>query len=299
MMARYKFCLWLVERLSLKRMTFQEIADEWSRAAANIDGFALTARSFQRYRNIAEELFNVNIECHKPTNEYWVDTEPMEDAARWTMSALRVHSLASMVDMREYIMVEEPPAGSCLLKPLADACRQSLLVTVDYKSPYKPLLRYTLVPYFLRLYKQRWYVTGRQPGKDYLTTLALERMTLVGVAQSANPGPRVSPAEYYEGYYGVIRNGEPEPIVVRAFWPQDTYLKEVPLHASQRVVDETDEWTDFSLCVSPTYDFKQDMLWHRDKLTVLSPQWLRDDMADILRRMQYSYLTGLPDCKDE
>ncbi len=46
-------------------------------------------------------------------------------------------------------------------------------------------------------------------------------------------------------------------------------------------------------------DFKQELLWYRDKLAVFSPQWLRDDISDILRRMLHSYQTGLPDCKDE
>ena len=49
----------------------------------------------------------------------------------------------------------------------------------------------------------------------------------------------------------------------------------------------------------PTYDFKQELLWHRDKLAVISPQWLRDDLIDIMERMIRSYRTGEPNCKDE
>ena len=63
MIARYKFCLWLVERLSIRRMTLHEIMEEWRRCGENIMGMELTPRTFSRYRALAEEIFRVNIEC--------------------------------------------------------------------------------------------------------------------------------------------------------------------------------------------------------------------------------------------
>lgn len=299
MTTRHRFCTWLVGRLMNRRMTFAEISAEWDSASANIDGTKLSLRTFQRYRTAAEELLNVNIDCHKPTNEYYVDTSPMEEADRWTMSALRLGSLLSMVDMRDVVMVEDPPAGSHLVQSLAEACKERRLISFNYKSPYKHARRYDLTAYSLRLFKQRWYIIGRQPGKEYLTTLALERISDLKVGELSGDKTIFSAKDYFADCYGIIRQLEPERVVVRAFWPQNAYLKEVPLHQSQEIVEETENWTDFSLYVRPTYDFKQELLWQRDKLTVLSPEWLRDDMMDILQRMLSSYATGLPNCKDE
>ncbi len=281
-------------------MTFRQLAEEWKHASANDNATQLTPRSFQRYRNMAEELFNVNIDCYKPTNEYWIDTTSMEEIDQWTLSALRLHNLSSISELRKVIMLEQPPAGSELVRLLAEACNERREVTVIYKSPYQPERSFTLIPYFLRLFKQRWYLTGRQLNKDYTTTLALERIKDVILGERTSQSSTVvTPEEHYDGCFGIIVQGKPEKIIIRAFSPQDTYLKEVPLHSSQKIVDETDAWTDFSLFVRPTYDFKQELLWHRDKLTVISPQWLRDDMIDILGRMIHSYRTGLPDFKDE
>lgn len=300
MNGRYKFCIWLLDRLSRGRMTFNEIVSEWERASVNDDTLILSKRTFLRYRNLAEELFNVSIECHKPTNEYWVDMNPMEYTDRWTLSAVRLQNLNSIAELRRYIMLEPPPAGTELVKPLAEACRERRQVSMDYKSPYTPKRRYSLVPCFLRLFKQRWYVTGKQEGKDYLTTLALERMSDISIGETPDTAmEEMTPETYYKDSFGVIVQGEPERIVVRAFKPQDTYLKEVPIHESQQIVDETEDWTDFSLYLRAGYDFKQELLWQRDKLTVISPEWLRKDMADILRRMLKSYETGLSFYKDE
>ena len=73
----------------------------------------------------------------------------------------------------------------------------------------------------------------------------------------------------------------------------------MPLHASQRVVDECENWTDFSLYVRPTYDFKQELLSQRDKVAVISPESLRNDMIEILESMMASYRDGKAHCIDE
>lgn len=297
---RFKFCLWLLDRLSRERMTLQQITEEWQHASANNKEIRLTPRTFLRYRNLAEEIFNVNIECYKPTNQYWIDTSTMDDISRWTMSALRLHNLSSISDLHQVIMLENPPAGSEVVKELAEACKERREVNITYKSPYQPEREFTLLPYFLRLFKQRWYLVGRQHGKDYTTSLAIERIKAFKIGDILqNSSPLPTPEEYYENSYGIIVQGKPERIIIRAFSPQDAYLKEVPLHSSQEIVDETDEWTDFSLYVRPTYDFKQELLWHRDKLAVIYPAWLCEDMIDILSRMMHSYQTGLPNFKDE
>lgn len=301
MTERFKFCLWLLDKLSRGRMTFREISDEWDRASVNDKRTPLTPRSFLRYRNTTEELFNVNIDCYKPKNEYFLDTTSMEEIDRWTLSALRLQNLSSMAELRKVIMLEPPPAGSELVRQLAEACKDGKLVSTDYKSHYQEIKHHTIIPLFLRLFKQRWYLTGQYPGSERYITMMLERMSNIeiGGESVANDTEAASPEEFFKDCYGVIRQHEPIEIIIRAFWPQDKYLMEVPIHPSQKVIAETPNWTDFSLYVRPTYDFKQELLWHRDKLTVLSPASFREDMIDILERMLKSYQTGQCFSKDE
>lgn len=304
MIHQYKFCLWLVNKLMDREMSLNEIQREWLDSAANDEGVPLTARTFSRYKTHAESLLNVDIECDKSTNRYHLVTG--DDVADWVLSALRVSELAQRVDSRDFIMLENPPAGSENLSTVIEAREQRKLLDFSYRSLYQESRRYRAVPMFLRLFRQRWYVTARREGKEYLTTFALERMSDIRVEKTekvetddAMRETDVTPEEYFADCFGVTHSGEPVRVVVRAFWPQDAYLAEVPMHHSQRVVEKTENWTDYELRVCPTYDFKQELLWHRDKLAVISPAWLRDDMIDILHRMTESYATGEPHCKDE
>lgn len=136
MITRYKFCLWLVNKLSMHRMTLAEITDHWSRSDSNISGDILTPRTFLRYKALAEEIFNVNIECHKPTNEYWLNMDALDESYRWIMSALQVQNLSDMSGMRQHIILEGAPAGQDLLETVANACRDNLQLSFSYKSPY-------------------------------------------------------------------------------------------------------------------------------------------------------------------
>lgn len=299
-MLSFNFCLWLAEKLIRKPMTLEEIRDEWSRSHLNETREYLNLRTFYRYRQKTEELLNLTIDCNRSANTYRVkDTSTISD---WLVSSLRVHNLSTLVKEMDFIMLENPPAGSENLERIVEACKDREMLRFRYKSPYRDYSYYTATPLFIRLFRQRWYVTVMPSGKSYLMTHALERMdeiTASGEKAHEENLPDITAREYFADSFGVIHGDNPQRIVVRAFWPQDAYLLETPLHESQRLLEKTENWSDFELRVSPTYDFKQELLWNRDKLVVISPQWLREDMMDILQRMMNSYRTGLPDCKDE
>lgn len=48
---RTKFYCWLIGKLERRRMTLQEIVDEWEMAASNADHTELSVRTFHRYRD--------------------------------------------------------------------------------------------------------------------------------------------------------------------------------------------------------------------------------------------------------
>ena len=95
----------------------------------------------------------------------------------------------------------------------------------------------------------------------------------------------LNPDNFYDGCFGIIRqqNLPPRKIRIRAFYPENNYIEEVPIHES---------YTDYELYVSPTRDFEQELLWHGRKVIVLSPDDFRQEMLDILKDMVRSYETG-------
>lgn len=297
-MNKYRFCLWLIGRLERSGMTLAQIRDEWDKSYLNEDRKPLGSRTFQRYRETAEMIFNVCIECDKSSNTYYIKDKSSLD--EWLLSALRVRHLSSLVNHSNLVKLENPPSGTCNLDIVLQACVDKKLLCFKYKSPYQPVREITGLPLFVRLYKQRWYVVVKPDNRDDYSVLALERMSALKEVEAE---PEIydspSPDDFFINSFGIIRGQNPVRIVVRAFWPQDRYLIETPLHHSQKLLESNENWSDFELYLTPTYDFKQELLWNRDKLAVISPVWLKEDMIDILERMLNSYKTGSSFCKDE
>lgn len=71
------------------------------------------------------------------------------------------------------------------------------------------------------------------------------------------------------------------------------------IHKSQTIIEENEGYTDFEIYVCPTYDLKQELLWHRDKIAVLSPESFRQDMIGILKATLKGYETGINNAINE
>ena len=67
------------------------------------------------------------------------------------------------------------------------------------------------------------------------------------------------------------------------------YVKVLPIHDSQKEVETNPEWSIFEYRLVPCYNFYQQLLWHREKLEVLSPQYVRDELKTTLQKMLEHY----------
>lgn len=306
---KYRFCIWLVDTLVREPKTFAEIRAEWAESSVNADAAPITERTFNRYRQDAEIMMDVNIDCDKRNGyRYSVETyhaDRQTQAAEWMLNAFRISNLAAGMRQKNAIALESPPPAAHWLQTVSEAIGGGFALKLSYKSHYCPEPKnMELIPAFVRLYKQRWYVVGKIKDEERAQTLAFERIGTMEIVRRKTPLPpkwakELTPSRYFEHCFGIIRQHEPITITFRAFFPQDAYIKDVPLHASQKIVHACSDYTDFSIHVRPAYDLKQELLWHRDKIAVLSPQSFRRDMTAILKAALANYETGQNHAIDE
>jgi len=67
------------------------------------------------------------------------------------------------------------------------------------------------------------------------------------------------------------------------------YIKALPIHESQKEVEISEEWSIFEYRLIPCYNFYQQLLWHRERLEVLEPMYVRDEMKKVLESMIAKY----------
>jgi predicted DNA-binding transcriptional regulator YafY len=93
------------------------------------------------------------------------------------------------------------------------------------------------------------------------------------------------PKETFRKLFGVILdNGPVENVLIRVSADQVKYYRTLPLHHSQEEGKSGDGYTEFSYRLVPTYDFTRELLSKGDTIEVMSPQWLRKEIARELRR---------------
>jgi predicted DNA-binding transcriptional regulator YafY len=61
------------------------------------------------------------------------------------------------------------------------------------------------------------------------------------------------------------------------------------MHSSQMETERNDDYSIFTLEVRPTYDFQQEILKNGADMEVLSPEWLRNEIAIIIDNMSNNY----------
>lgn len=66
-----------------------------------------------------------------------------------------------------------------------------------------------------------------------------------------------------------------------------------PMHATQIERERHEDYSIFELDIRPTYDFKQEILKYGEKLEVLKPVWLREEIVGIVQRMLNKYSNKL------
>ena len=280
--------IWLIDTIKrFGRITLDELGRQWLRSPLS-DGKPLPRRTFHHYRNGAEQMFGINIQCDRSTYEYYLEDTPQSALQQWLVdSTALTDTLRDTSDIATRIVLENVPSAREHLATIVDAMRQNHRIRFEYRS-YTRSQRKTvdLEPYFVKIFKQLWYVIGRNVADNKIKTYALDRMTdLVIDADAEFQYPEgFSPQEFFKDCFGITTNhNEPKRIVLRVEPTQAKYFRALPLHPSQQEVVH-DHYSIFSYVMRNTYDLQEELMSHGDSLEVLEPPELKILIKEKLRK---------------
>ena len=146
-----------------------------------------------------------------------------------------------------------------------------------------------LDPYFIRIFRQRWYVIGLNHKSNDIRTYALDRISDVVILGDTFPQPPITAAEYFKDCFGIYHDkGTPKKIRIKVLAEQAKYFRALPLHPTQRE-EIHDQYSIFSYKMLATYDLVQALLSYGYRIEVLAPKSLRVMVAQELRRALEAY----------
>ena len=287
--------IWLVDTIRRHgRITLDEINSQWLLASMS-NGKPFSRRTFFNYRNAAQRLLGVYIDCDLSTYEYFIEQqgEGRLSLNDWLLDSMSINeTLRDSRDMANRVVLENVPSARDHLATIIDAMRQNHRIRFSYRSYTRS--QHSMVelePYFVKIFKQLWYVIGHNVGDKRIKTYALDRMSsLVIDADRQFEYPQgFSPQEFFKDCFGITTNqNEPKRIVLRVEPTQAKYFRALPLHPSQQEVVH-DRYSIFSYRMRLTYDLREELLSHGSAIEVLEPAELKVLIREELRKALEQY----------
>ena len=272
-----------------KRITRAEIDRLWL-ASGLSDGKPMTRRTFYNYREGAEMLFDVNIQCDPATYEYYIEqatSSHTNELRQWLFDSLSFNYLMRHGgEMANRILPEQIPSGNDYLASIVGAMQESRVVRMVYHAFWKMSAQEVeLEPYFVKAFRKRWYVVGYNRHDKQIKTYALDRVRSIALTTDSYYYPDdFNPQRYFKHAFGVMRGDEiPQHIRLRVSMRQAQYFRALPLHDSQCEYEIGDGYVDFTYNMYITYDLVQELLSLGREVEVISPQKLRDEVRDKLQ----------------
>lgn len=183
--------------------------------------------------------------------------------------------------------------GAKWMTVIYDAIRKQIALTITYTS-HKSKIKKThhFSPYFLKESKGIWYVIGYSDEKGFTIVLALDRINEI---RSSNINffndPNFNQETYFKFSLGVYQHvfNHPEEIQI---WVSNDVLEffiSRPIHRTQRTIRTENDGAIIQLNVLISAELSSTIMSWGDKVKVLAPDGLVNEMREKARSMAALY----------
>lgn len=281
--------IWLVNTIyNAGKISLEDINRKWLTTEMS-EGLTIPRSTFNRHKDAIQDMFGIYIECDKKDGfKYYIgNAEVLEEDSiqNWMLSTLSVGAMLSESrSVHDRVLLESIPSSGENLQRFIEAMKAGVRIHVWYKRYSAEYETEMIVePYCLKLFNRRWYGLVKYQNRNSCFVLSFDRIrNLQLTGEKFQLMEDFVAAEWFKDCYGIVRDQDVElqKVVIRAFGQEVFYLRDLPLHPSQREIQTTDKWSDFEIQIRPSFDFYGPVLARGPLLKVLEPQWLADQIRE-------------------
>lgn len=193
--------------------------------------------------------------------------------------------------------------GRWYLTDILDATSSHIVLKVRYRSFNQKSKEtdFTFHPYYVKQYNNRWFVLGLREDINKIANLALDRILNIEKEKNLpyHKNADINFEHYFDDIVGVTlpKDKEKEHIILKATPNRFPYIVSKPIHASQTVIN--DKEFELSIDVIPNRELDQQILSFGPDLEVISPQWFREHIGDIIKENFKKYFPAQNGCTEQ
>ena len=171
---------------------------------------------------------------------------------------------------------------------------QAILTRRVLKLSYTPYGKDTITaivyPYHLKQYNDRWYLIAQAKGYDTYAHYALDRIDSFEEIALPYKEADVNFSEYFDDVIGVtVPDVDAEDIVIKVTGKRFNYIRTKPLHLSQRIVEEAEDYAIISINVKVNKELESLILSFGEDIEVMAPASFRDRIAEKIQATNKKY----------
>ena len=184
--------------------------------------------------------------------------------------------------------------GMKFFTPLFKAISEQKAIKINYRSNKGIEITDVIHPYYLKEYNQRWFLFGMNESHKSISNFALDRIESIEPTSTKYiPNTEIDFAHYFDNIIGVSVNPNEEAKEVKLWVNKEQlpYILSKPIHKSQKVEEENEDGSAIiSIRVVTTkYELQQLILSFGERVKVLSPEKLKDEILDRIKKNLENY----------
>lgn len=267
------------------------------------EGFQISSRTLQRDLEDIRDEFGIEIAYDSSKKGYLIDYENSVNAdyilhfLELAVSAqVMIDTLKEGKEALKYISFDSYDnfSGLSNIQKLLFAVKNCKEVTFKHTSYQTGKISAQSVrPYLLKEFQGRWYLYADNPSLKDFRIYGIDRITQLTILEETfKPKKDIDVVQRFADMIGVTNawNGNGKQEIVLSFDPeQGMYFKSLPWHHSFVVIRDTDEEFLVKLNIIPNIELVQRILMHSDKVRVIKPEWLSDEIKKALEEALKKY----------
>ena len=182
--------------------------------------------------------------------------------------------------------------GSESIPLIVQALDSNSIIEFQYKKFDDKIAKtIKLHPHLLKEDRHRWYIVGKIDGKlKPITIYALDRLQEIRILNEKFVPVEFDFDQHFMYSFGItVSPGEPINVVLSFIPSQGNYLKTLKIHSTQEMIIDNEEEYRISVKVKPAYEFYEKILGYADRVKVISPASVIDELKSRIEKLAAGY----------
>ena len=264
------------------------------------EGYGASTRTIQRDIERLRLKFGIDVQWDPDRQGYYIDYEHSVNVNNFysfleyaNTADLLTESIMGNKEILDYIHFESQGQlkGITLLRDIMFAIQNKKKIKFAHRKFTSDQVRnFTMKPYGLKEYQSRWYVVGEIEGRDNYLKFGIDRIENLEITSEIfQPDEVFDMNELFDDVIGLQADKEKQKVVLHFDRDQGKYIKTLPLHHSQKILEDNKAGLTIELNIRPNFELTQKILMQAHSVKVLEPQWFAEDLKNIYKSALEKY----------